>query len=57
MSPAEPGKAMAAAASLLLLGAVMAPVRQNWRRGGRDGFPLSYYPMFSAKRRATASVT
>jgi hypothetical protein len=34
-----------------LLFAVLSPIRQNWRRQPRDGFPLSYYPMFSAARR------
>jgi len=45
------------AASAALLGAVITPVRQNWRPVPRDGFPLSYYPMFSARRRRTGTVT
>ena len=28
------------------------PVQQNWRDKPHDSFPLSYYPMFSAKREA-----
>ena len=44
---------LATALSLGMVAAVLAPVRQNWRRRPVDGFPLSYYPMFSARRRAT----
>lgn len=43
---------LATAVSVAVLGAVLAPVRQNWRTDPRDGFPLSYYPMFSRQRRA-----
>jgi len=50
--------ATAVAAGAALLGAVLWPVRQNWRprRQRRDGFPLSYYPMFSAERMRTGTV-
>lgn len=48
---------LAAATSLALLGAVLAPVAQNWRAQPRDSFPLSYYPMFSMRRRPTLEVT
>ena len=44
------GKAPATLLSLALLGAVLWPIHQNWRKQPRDSFPLSYYPMFSAKR-------
>ncbi len=48
---------LAAAYSIALLGAVLAPIRQNWRSKPRkDGFPLSYYPMFTARRRSTATI-
>lgn len=47
----------AGAASLVLLGAVLAPVRQHWRATPGDGFPLSSYPMFTARRAATGTVT
>lgn len=48
---------LAATYSLALLGAVITPVRQNWRpKPRKDGFPLSYYPMFSARRPATTTV-
>jgi hypothetical protein len=36
--------------SLLLVGAVLAPLIENWRKQPHDDFPLSYYPMFSARR-------
>lgn len=41
---------VAAAFSAALTLLVLSPVRQNWRDRKRDGFPLSYYPMFSARR-------
>lgn len=47
---------LAAAFSIAMVAAVLAPVRQNWRRRPVDGFPLSYYPMFSARRRSSARV-
>ncbi|MFC7404083.1 hypothetical protein [Georgenia alba] len=34
-----------------LVAAVASPVRQNWSAEKVDDFPLSYYPMFSARRR------
>jgi hypothetical protein len=43
-------KAAAGGLSLLTVGAVLWPVARNWRGKPRDGFPLSHYPMFSAKR-------
>ena len=43
--------------SAALLAVVLAPVRQNRRPAPRDGFPLSYYPMFTKKRRSRVSVT
>src|SRR5262249_2395394 len=42
--------------SLLSLGlvvAVLSPIRENWRAQPHDSFPLSYFPMFSARRKAT----
>ena len=54
-APGERGRAMLLAG--VLLGAVLYPIRQNWSRSGKvDGFPLSYYPMFSAKRKSTFKV-
>ena len=50
-------RAWAALASAGLLGTVLYPIIQNWRRHPRDSFPLSYYPMFSARRGDTAEVT
>lgn len=51
------GKGFAGGLSALTIGAVLWPVTQNWRKEPRDGFPLSYYPMFSARRSKIASVT
>ncbi|MGI9002446.1 MAG: hypothetical protein ACR2GH_12365 [Pseudonocardia sp.] len=44
--------------SAALLGAVLAPLRQYRRplRERVDGFPLSWYPMFSARRRRCATL-
>jgi len=50
-------KAPAVVFSLLVLGAVLSPVVENWRAKPRDGFPLSYYPMFSKKRAPTLRVS
>jgi hypothetical protein len=47
----ERSKRIAVLASLLMVGAVLWPVQQNWRETPKDSFPLSYYPMFTAKRR------
>jgi len=44
------GKRWAAVFSLAMIGAVLWPIHQNWRKQPHDSFPLSYYPMFSAKR-------
>jgi hypothetical protein len=53
-SPSE--RLAVGAFSALLVGAVLAPIRQNRRAEKRDGFPLSYYPMFSARRPARSTV-
>ncbi len=47
----------AAAFAGAVLAAVLWPIRENWRAEPRDGFPLSYYPMFSIARRTTLRVT
>ena len=49
----SPGKRVAIGFSLALIGAVLWPLHQNWRKRPKDNFPLSYYPMFSARRQAT----
>lgn len=49
-------KGLAGVFSALLIGAVLLPVVQNWREQPKDGFPLSYYPMFSLKRPDSATV-
>jgi hypothetical protein len=43
-------KAFAGLFSLLMIGATLSPIVENWREKPKDSFPLSYYPMFSAKR-------
>jgi hypothetical protein len=44
--------------SAIMLGAVLYPLRQHLvaKKNRKDGFPLSYYPMFSAKRGETCKV-
>lgn len=51
------GKRRAGGASLLVLGAVLWPVVQNWREEPKDSFPLSYYPMFTTVRGGRTRVT
>ncbi len=48
---------LAGALTLAAVGAVLWPIKQNWRAEPRDSFPLSYYPMFSARRPKRVSVT
>ncbi|NJM08485.1 hypothetical protein HC891_23350 [Candidatus Gracilibacteria bacterium] len=43
--------------SMVLVGAVLAPLIENWRAAPRDNFPLSYYPMFSARRSKRSKFT
>jgi hypothetical protein len=43
-------KGSAGLLGLLLLGATVAPVAQNWQPEPKDSFPFSFYPMFSQKR-------
>jgi hypothetical protein len=49
------GRAFPTIASILVLVAVLSPVRENWRdrKDAVDSFPLSYYPMFSSRRADT----
>ncbi len=49
-------KNFARALSLLAVGAVLWPITWNWRKKPGDSFPLSHYPMFSAKRRKKVQV-
>ena len=51
----EQGKRWALLASLAMIGAVWWPLQENWRKDPRDSFPLSYYPMFSSKRKPIES--
>src|SRR5688500_190743 len=43
-------KGSAGLLGVLLIGATLAPIAQNWRPEPKDSFPFSYYPMFSQKR-------
>lgn len=54
---APPGKGFASALSLALIGAVLLPIAENWRRKPKDSFPLSYYPMFCKRRGKCERVT
>lgn len=49
-------KLFAVAFSLLILFAILLPIKENWREQPKDDFPLSYYPMFSLKRGDTYDV-
>ena len=49
-------KGFAGVFGALMIGAVLMPVVQNWRERPKDGFPLSYYPMFSLKRSDSTTV-
>jgi hypothetical protein len=51
------GKPLAIGFSLAMIGAVLWPIIENWRKESKDDFPLSYYPMFSAKRSKRSKVT
>ncbi|WP_043847730.1 hypothetical protein [Crystallibacter crystallopoietes] len=57
MKTEEQAKLAALAASAALITAVIMPVRQHFSEQPRDGFPLSCYPMFSAKRKQHGRVT
>ncbi len=57
MTPDGRAKLVALTASAGMIAAVLTPIRQHWREAPRDGFPLSSYPMFTAKRRRHGSVT
>lgn len=50
-------KTLARVTSAAVAAAVLSPVLANWRTKPRDSFPLSHYPMFSARRGATGTVT
>lgn len=51
------GKWLASGISVLMVGAALRPIVENWRRRPKDSFPLSYYPMFSKQRKPTERVT
>ena len=41
---------LAGVMSIVIMGAALYPIVQNFRDERQDSFPLSYYPMFSRKR-------
>lgn len=43
-------KIVAGVTSVVVMGAVLSPVLQNWSDAPQDSFPLSYYPMFTKCR-------
>jgi hypothetical protein len=51
------GKWVASAFSVLMIGAVLSPIVQNWQEDPQDSFPLSYYAMFTADRSERGRVT
>lgn len=53
----EVRKRFAGGFSALMICAVLWPVQQNFRAKPRDSFPLSYFPMFTAKREGQSKVT
>lgn len=44
------GKVPATIFSVTLLGLILLPILENWKKRPTDDFPFSYYPMFSHKR-------
>jgi hypothetical protein len=51
------GKRLAGGLSLLVIAALLRPLLEHRRPEPRDSFPLSHYPMFSAKRPKRARLT
>ncbi len=39
--------------SVFIIALILSPIMENWASKPKDSFPLSYYPMFSKKRKAT----
>ncbi len=50
-------KTMSVVVSMLVLGAIAWPMAENWKPKPKDNFPLSYFPMFSAKRDSVHSLS
>lgn len=50
-------RVLAVSFSLLLLVLVLSPITENWEGSPDDGFPLSYYPMFTTDRDGDQRVT
>ena len=43
--------------SVALVLIVLSPIVENWKEEPKDGFPLSYYPMFTMRRSAELRLT
>ncbi len=43
--------------SMMMICLVLSPIFQMWSQSPVDGFPLSYYPMFSSDRAGVVTVT
>ncbi|MDQ3207926.1 MAG: hypothetical protein M3Q37_04905 [Gemmatimonadota bacterium] len=43
--------------SITMVATTLSPIGENWRPRPKDNFPLSHYPMFSAKRSDSVRIT
>jgi hypothetical protein len=55
--PSTAARLAVAAFCTAMLAATLAAVRENWKDKPEDGFPFSYYPMFSRRLGETYRVT
>jgi len=50
-------KLRAGVLSTAMVAITLSPIAENWSERPNDGFPLSHYPMFSAKRTDSVRIT
>ncbi|MBA2459291.1 MAG: hypothetical protein H0V43_10105 [Gemmatimonadales bacterium] len=50
-------KLQAGVLSVSMVAVTLFPIVENWRDRPEDGFPLSYYPMFTARRSDSVRIT
>jgi len=43
--------------SISMVAVTLSPIGENWSARPKDGFPLSHFPMFSAKRTDSVRIT